>query len=142
MAEMNQWVSLLVNSGRLSVASGIEHSFEARDRLVRTWYVQYLGRPAANFEEQGFVAALVGGATEEQVLSEFLGSADYFAHTPGIIGMTGTPASNQTYVMALFEQVLQRAPALIAPSEVQQWVSALGILSRDNVALQFLTGPS
>src|SRR2546430_10991088 len=51
------WVGVLNGSGgsRRVVAGGIERSPEARTRLVLTWYVTYLGRPAVNGEEQGWV---------------------------------------------------------------------------------------
>jgi hypothetical protein len=35
------------------VAGSIEKSFEARDRLVQSWYQTYLGRPASAGEELG-----------------------------------------------------------------------------------------
>jgi autotransporter-associated beta strand protein len=142
MAEMNAWVDFLAGAGRQPVAAGIEHSFEARDRLVRSWYVQYLGRPAQNFEEEGLVTFLMSGGTEEQALAGILGSAEYFAHAPAVISMSGTPASDQTFVIALYEQVLGRPAALVTPGEVQGWVNTLATESRADVALQFLSGPS
>src|SRR5207249_9286473 len=43
-AEIDGWLGLLHGSGQQAVAGGIEKSFEARDRLLRSWYEHYLDR--------------------------------------------------------------------------------------------------
>src|SRR5205085_4368370 len=50
-AELDLWVGLLGGAnGRFQVASGIEHSLEARQHLVRAWYRAFLGRTALGTE--------------------------------------------------------------------------------------------
>src|SRR5262249_9458760 len=110
-AELDFWVSVFVQSGSSAVVNGIEHSPEGRTHLVKGWYRQYLGRTAQNGEEQGFVGLLVNGTAEEQVLSIILGSAEYFNHAPLVPGVGGGPASGQTFVKALFLQLLNRPAA-------------------------------
>ena len=68
-SELDSWVAVLNGlDGATAVASDIEHSFEAQDHLVKSWYVNYLGRPAVAGEELGFVNLLQQGQTEERVL--------------------------------------------------------------------------
>ena len=75
-AELDFWVKQL-NSGvsQGQVAAMLEQSPEARTRLVRTWYLTYLGRQAMNNEEQPFVNLLLQGQAEEAVLAGVLGVA-------------------------------------------------------------------
>jgi hypothetical protein len=134
-AELDFWVSALVQSGSAAVVNGIEHSPEGRTHLVRGWYLQFLGRAALNGEEQGFVQLLVNGSTEEQVLSFILGSSEYFNHAPLVPGVGGGSATNQTFVKALYLQLLNR-PA--GDNEVSAWVSAIPSMGRGGVALIIL----
>jgi virginiamycin B lyase len=135
-AELNFWGSVLVQSGSAAVVNGIERSPEGRTHLVKGWYLQYLGRPAENGEEQGFVQALNGGATEEDVISVILGSPEYFRHAPLLAMMGGGPSNDQTYIKALYLQLLNR-PA--RGSEVNAWSSAVAALGRGRVAQMILT---
>jgi subtilisin-like proprotein convertase family protein len=121
-AEWNAWIQLLGQpNARFVIANDIEHSFEARDRVVRGWYQTYLGRTPANGEEVGFALAMVNGATEEHTLSLILGSPEYFNHAPSIPGVGGTP-SNSTFIKALYVQLLGRQPA---QSEINLWLPFL-----------------
>ncbi len=75
-SELDGWAALFGTPGfsqaqaQGAIATGIEHSPEARDHLVQSWYGTYLGRQAVGGEEQGFVNELLAGQTEEQVLSQ------------------------------------------------------------------------
>src|SRR5262249_39614243 len=74
-AELDGWVDGVLDApggSRQAVASGISGSAEARDHLVRSWYVAFLGRQARGGEEQGWVGLLHSGLSEEQVLSQIL----------------------------------------------------------------------
>jgi virginiamycin B lyase len=133
--ELDSWVSLLVQSGTSAVVNGVEHSLEGRTHLVKGWYLQYLGRPALNGEEQSFVQLLASGATEEQVQSIILGSTEYFNHAPQVPGVGGGPATGQTFVQALYLQLLGR-PA--SSTDVSAWLSAIPTLGLGGVALTFL----
>ena len=90
-AELDGWVGVLNGSGgsQTTVAGDILHSQEARDHLVKSWYVTFLGRQADGTEELGFVNQLVQGGTEEQVLSEILGSADFYNRAQTLGGGNG-----------------------------------------------------
>jgi hypothetical protein len=78
------------------------------------------------------------GGTEEQALSLILSSPEYFAHAAVAIG-TSNPPSNESFVIALYEQLLGRSRAEISAGEIQAWVNALATQTRAAVALQFLS---
>jgi subtilisin-like proprotein convertase family protein len=134
LAEWNLWTPILAQpNGRAIVANGIERSGEARDRLVKSWYQTYLGRPALNGEEQPWVNFFLSGATEEQVLSAILGTGEYFNRTGTLLN---GPPSNTTFVQALYLQVLNRTAS---SGEVAFWVSQIPALGLQGVAFDFLT---
>jgi streptogramin lyase len=132
--ELDPWVNLLVQAGRASVVDGIEQSPEARTHLLKGWYLHFLGRPALNGEEQGFVQLLLHGSSESQVLNQILGSPEYFNHAP-VAASVGGPPTNQTFVEALYSQLLQRTASA---NEVSAWVGAIPTLSLPGVTQQFL----
>src|SRR5581483_717607 len=86
-AELDLWAGLLTaapNSAEYQqqqgfIAQGIGTSLEARDHLVRGWYVAFLGRQAQGGEEVGWVGLLQQGRAEEHVLSGLLASGEFFA---------------------------------------------------------------
>jgi len=110
-AELDYWAATFNVSGETQadaqtlIATGIEHSTEASDLLVDSWYTTFLNRSAAG-EETGWVNMLQSGQTEEQVLSQFLGSAEFFKISQSLFD-TGTP--QQRYVETLFRDLLNRA---------------------------------
>jgi hypothetical protein len=132
-AELDGWLAVLRRQGAQAVIAGIAGSAEARAVVVRDWYVQFLGRAAATGEEQGWVQALTGGATEEQVLSSFLSSAEFRARADALVGGA---SSDENYVRALYQLLLNRDPE--SQGVVNAWVSAVGSLGRQAVALSFL----
>jgi hypothetical protein len=139
LAEMDAWVNVLVASGRDVVVNAIERSRESFTHLVKSWYATYLGRNVYGFEEQSWVNQLVSGRTEEQLLPAFLGSDEYKMRSPGIIGLpAGTPASDETFVKALYVQVLHRSVANISDPEWQGWVAQIPSLGRGGVSNAFL----
>jgi uncharacterized protein YkwD len=99
-AEVNAWRPVIGGTdGPATAASLIERSAEARTRLVKEWYGTYLGRPASGGEEQGWVAVLVNGAAEEDVLARILGSQEYLNRAGG---------SDAALVQTLFQTFLHR----------------------------------
>src|SRR5262249_54161824 len=108
---------------------------EAQDRLVKSWYLTFLGRPAQGGEELGWVSLLQAGQTEEQVLSRILSDAggEFYGRAQAL-GFGGT--ADQNYVRAL-DQALRGREA--GAGEVDGWVSALAAQGRQGVALGFLT---
>jgi streptogramin lyase len=121
MAELDGWVSVLVRAGSGPVVNGIERSPEARTRLVKSWYVTFLGRAAQ------------GG--EEQVLSAILGSGEYFNRAPQVPGVGGGNPSNEKFIQALYSQLLNRSAG---PGEISFWVGQLPSFGRGGVALRIL----
>jgi hypothetical protein len=114
--EINQWVGLLQSQGRLAVVSALEHSPEARARLVEGWFLRFLGRPAGPGETQPYVSMLLAGASEEVVLGTLLGSPGYFR----------TAEFRASEVQYDYAHLLGRAPSL---AERNGWVfSSLDIL--------------
>jgi hypothetical protein len=137
-AEIDGWAAAFGGSSssnapmQATIARGIEGSTEGRDHEVKSWYVQYLGRAATGGEEMGWVNMLMAGQTEESVLSQILGSTEFFNHAQ-TLGFSGT--ANSQYVQALYELLLHRAGGA---AEVASWVSALPATGHRGAALDFL----
>jgi hypothetical protein len=135
MAELNGWVNVLNGPGGSTglVAWGIEHSQEARERLVKSWYLAFLGRPARGGEELNLVNLLLLGQTEEDVLSVLLGGAEFLNHAQ-TLSATGPP--DQRFVQALFLLLLNRSGQ---SAEIATQVSRLATVSRQQLAREFMT---
>jgi hypothetical protein len=120
------------------VAAGIEKSFEARDRLLKTWYSTYLGRQAQGGEELGWVNQLRAGQTQEQVLSQFLSDpgGQEFYHRAQTLIASGTP--DERYVQALYQVLLGRSAT---SAEISGWDAMLPSLGRQGAAQVFLHSP-
>ena len=117
--------------GQAAVASGIASSTEARVRLVANWFQTFLGRTSSP-GETSFWGNLLSGQTEERVLSQILGSTEFFSRAQNM-GFGGTP--DQDYVRALYQILLNRAPS---SAEVDLQVNALPQLGQPGVALSLL----
>jgi Domain of unknown function (DUF4214) len=133
-AELDGWVAVMNAPGgsQASVATDIQHSLEATDHLVKSWYIAYLGRQAGGGEELGFAALLQQGQSEEQVLSDILASPEFYARAQTLIG-SGT--ADERYVQALYLVLLNRTGE---PAGVAGWLGSLPSLGRQGVALAFL----
>ncbi|HEV8060070.1 MAG TPA: hypothetical protein VGP68_09365 [Gemmataceae bacterium] len=136
--ELDSWAPmfLTINSTQAAdyaiIAADIEHSREGLDALVRSWYVTYLGRSAGQGEEVSWVTSLQQGQTEEQVLSRFFGTAEFFNRTQTLIP-TGT--SQERFVQGLYQVLLYRSGSA---ADVQGWVNLLPTLGQRGVAADFL----
>jgi uncharacterized protein YkwD len=132
-AELQSWALALEGpAGPAGVVAAIEQSPEARTRLVKTWYLSYLGRPAQNGEEQGWVSELLRGVPEETVLATILGSGEFLNRAATLLS-AGT--ANQAYIQTLYSSLLQRTAN---PGEIGGWLAALSQSGRSGVALAFL----
>jgi hypothetical protein len=135
--ELDVWAALF-NSGitqsqaRLAIAGAVQHSPEARDHLVKSWYSAFLGRHAGGGEEQGWANLLLAGHSEEQVLSLFLASPEFYARAQTLIP---TGSADERYVQALYLLLLDRTGEA---SGVAGWLGALPTFGRQGVALGFL----
>ena len=139
LAELDSWVAVLNGpGGDQAVASGIEHSPEARKYLVQSWYRLFLARSATSAEEAGWVNELLEGQSEEMVLSQFLSdpvSNEFFNRAQTLV-TTGT--ADERYVQALYELLLHRAAT---SSELAGWISVLPQQGIQGVTLSILQLP-
>jgi hypothetical protein len=135
-SELDFWAGVLTSPGgtQATVANSILRSSEARTHLVTGWYLKYLNRTPANGEQSFFVNELLAGQTEEQVLSQLLGSPEFFNDAQNLIS-SGTP--QQRYVQALYQVLLNRQGST---SDVAYWTNVLTTQSQQFVALAFQTG--
>jgi hypothetical protein len=114
------------------IARGIAQSSEARVHLVKTWYQNYLGRTAQTSEAQLWASLLLNGQTEEQVLSQLLGTSEFYTHAQSLI-TTGT--ADQRYVQALYQVLLARSADT---ASLSMWVSNLSTMGRQGVVMAIL----
>jgi hypothetical protein len=117
---------------RLLVADLVQRSTEAFTCLVQAFYAHLLGRAAAAGEAGGWVSMLLNGQTEEQVLSAFLSTAEFYTRA-GALVPAGT--GDERFIRALYDLLLQR-PA--SDAEVSGWLGALPGLGRGGVASALL----
>jgi Domain of unknown function (DUF4214) len=137
VAELDGWVAVLngAPNGQAVVAQDIENSAEGRDNLVKGWYRTYLGRAADGVEEQGWVAALLAGSSEEAVLGGILGTPEFFSHAQTLVN-SGSP--QERFVQGLYLLLLNRTADA---GEIAGHVAELsGGQSKAQVAENFLLG--
>src|SRR5262249_2295046 len=83
-------------------------------------------------EEQGWVQALRSGASEEQILSAFLGSEEFFEHAQSLFH---TGNANENFVRTLYQLLLNREASA---EEIHEWLNAMPTMSLQGMALSFL----
>jgi hypothetical protein len=93
--EAATFLTLLGSTSRLNVAQAILNSSEAAGRRVQQAFPRFLHRTAAPAEQTTFVAALLGGTTDEQFLAQVLASDEYFNF--GTLLFTGEVKSTTPY---------------------------------------------
>ncbi len=96
------------------VASDFAHSPEYYDGLVETYYEDFLGRAAGASEQSYWAQSLEAGTRDEIVLSQILGSDEYFQKAGG---------TNQDWLNQLYQDLLNRAPDQAGETA---WLNALG----------------
>jgi streptogramin lyase len=133
-AELNYWLSVQAQGGHAAVANGIQRSDEAHARLVGGWYKTYLGRQADSLGLQYFMTLLRTG-TEEQALAQLLASREYYNHAPSVPGVGGGAATDQTYVQALFQQLLGHGAG---PDALAYWQGQVAAVGRAFAAFQLM----
>jgi hypothetical protein len=85
---------------RSAIANALQLSGEYRSHLVAGYYNQYLFRQPVGAEAAVWIHALQSGATDEQVMTGFVTSGEYFQKHGG---------TNTTYINALYQDLLGRA---------------------------------
>ena len=83
------------------VAEAFAHSSEYYNGIVRTYYQDFLGRAAGSSEHSFWAQSLQAGVRDEIVLSQILGSDEYFQNSGG---------TNQDWLNHLYQDLLNRAP--------------------------------
>jgi hypothetical protein len=132
--DLGNWTAVLQGwGGPNAVVVGIENAAEGRKRLVDSWYVTYLGRPAQGGEEQGWVQYLLQGASETSVLSAILGSQEFY-NRAGTLESNGT--ADQRYIEALYSVLLNRNPS---NSDLSAWTGVLTPVDRGTIVNTFLS---
>jgi hypothetical protein len=96
-------------------------------RLVRSWYERFLGRVPERAGLEGWVAELQQGTAPEAVLSEILGSPEYF---------TRCGSTPDGFVRTLFQELRGRAPN---ERELTMWIGRTQSESNRDVAYAMLT---
>jgi hypothetical protein len=131
LTELNFWVDLLHGNGsgndRPGIIRQIGRSKEAYTLMVRDWYLTYLGRPAGNNEEAGWVGMLLTTGREELVIASLLGSQEYLLRAGN---------TSAAFIQALYSQVLSRDATA---ADVAFWSDQITRTSRTQVALELLS---
>jgi hypothetical protein len=117
------------------VAEAFAHSPEYYNGLIRTYYQDFLGRSAGASEQTFWAQSLENGARDEIVLSQILGSNEYFQKAGG---------TNQDWLNSLYQDLLNRAAdqsgqaawlAALNAGATRQQVASLVDTSREREAL-------
>jgi uncharacterized repeat protein (TIGR03803 family) len=95
------WVSEIPILGRQGVANDIARSQEGLDHVVNQIYLAFLNRSADPGGQATYVSQLQSGKTEEWVMSQILGSQEFWQDCGG---------TNQGFVDTLYKDVLRRSP--------------------------------
>jgi hypothetical protein len=99
---------------RYNIALGLLASGEYQTDLIQGYYSKYLGRTAGSGEVANFAGALQAGATDENVISTIVGSAEYFSKNKD--GGTTMADFDYNWVSAVYVQVLPRP---VPPSKAE-----------------------
>ncbi|WP_426573525.1 DUF4214 domain-containing protein [Aquihabitans sp. McL0605] len=103
---------------------------EALRRVADRPYVQYIGRHGTSTELQGWAAKYQAGtATAEDTRISVLASRSYWLQAT---------SSKSVFVQHLYRDVFRRAPDAAG---VSYWTGRLATISRNKVALQFVSEP-
>ncbi len=148
-SESNLFTGQLANaegSSRYQQAVALVNSIAYIDNYVSGGYQLYLGRSPQPNETLFWEGALRGGMTQQQFIASLMGSSAYFAYAPTIITPAGDPvppASNTTFIQAVYQQLFNGVPGKNTASdgEVSYWLGQLaGGLSRQQMVQQLLAG--
>jgi hypothetical protein len=112
------------------VCQNLVNSFEHFADIIAQDYQQFLGRLPSQAEVNGWVGAMQGGATDEQVQAGFVASPEFFQHAGG---------TAQDWVNAMYQNLLGRTPDAWGQGV---WLQALATgASPTSIADGILTSP-
>ena len=115
-------LAALGSETREQFALTLDTSSEYYQLLVRSYFQDLLGRPAASGELSFYTGLLLSSNTDESVQALLAGTPEFSSHSGG---------TDAGFVAALFHDFLQRSPS---SAEVSFWETALGTMTRDQVA--------
>jgi hypothetical protein len=126
-SEYDRWIGFLSAGGSRSlVAKEVWESAEHRGVQVGGYYVTYLHRLPGPGERDGWVAAMVAGLTETQVIEAIIASPEYQA----------AHASNADFIDSLYSNIFRRTDGSTERAQWLQFLEQGG--SRDQMARLFL----
>jgi hypothetical protein len=136
-ASVNRLLNLYAPQ-RLAVINAILSSTEYRTNVI-TKAFGFLGRPPSPSEVSTWLRNLAAGMTYEQMVATLMGTPEYFAHAPSVVGLVNP--SNDAFVRAVFKQLIPFANT--TDSDVNFWVNQIqrGLITRTGFALKVITGP-
>jgi hypothetical protein len=119
-------LTALGSESRYDFALSLDTSAPYYQLLVNSYFLGLLGRPANSTDLSFFVPLLQSSSTDQSVQASLAGSPEFFSHSGG---------TDAAFVTALFHDFLQRTPS---SSELSFWETALGTMTRDQVASMIL----
>jgi hypothetical protein len=134
--ELNYWAAQLPLLGQGGVVSAINHTQEAYTKVVDDWFQQYLKEAPAASELTHYTGELSDGQTQEQVLSQILGTPEFLK----LVHQNSQESENEAYVEALYSYLLNIPEKQIAPSDLRRALDELHRIGREGLAKEFLTG--
>ncbi|MGA8807974.1 MAG: hypothetical protein WB973_08855, partial [Thermoanaerobaculia bacterium] len=131
-AETSTYLTLLGGNSRLSVGLSILNSGEAITRRVQQAFPRLLHRTATPVEQTTFIAALLGGMTDEQFLAQLVSADEYFNF--GTLLFTG-PISITTRFWVRATNGTCSSDSTVATLTVPQCASPVIVTQPSNVSL-------
>jgi hypothetical protein len=125
-SEVANGLAALGSETREHFALTLDTSTEYYQLLVRSYFQDLLGRPATSGELSFNTGLLLSSNTDESVQALLAGTPEFFTHSGG---------TDPDFVAALFHDFLQRSPS---SAELSFWETALGTMTRDQVAAMIL----
>jgi hypothetical protein len=121
---------------RLAAIRAFTSSPEYQTDFITSAYSLYLGRNPSAAEISFWLGRFLPGpnqVTQEALIGNLLGSAEYFFRAPTILGTIQAP-SNTTFVQAVFKQLFPGY--IMTTNDLNTWVGALngGTMTREQVA--------
>jgi hypothetical protein len=123
--DINFGLTALGSESRYDFALSLDTSTPYYQLLVNSYFQGLLGRPALG-DLSLFVPLLQSNHTDESVQALIASSPEFFSHNGG---------ADAGFVAALFHDFLQRTPS---SAELSFWETALGTMTRDQVASMIL----
>jgi hypothetical protein len=114
--------ALAGGTSRSDVALSIFSSSEARQRLVESFYTNWLHRDGEAAGAGEWVNGLMRGDRYEFIVAGFLGSQEYYTRTPGVPSTPGLPAGSDTGSSSTDQITLASTPTLTGTAEARSTV--------------------